>query len=357
MKVLAIVQAWNSADSIRGFIVRWMEELSDRVDQLIVLTLEQEEPPSRPNIRVFSLDKGQLPRLGRRWRYLFRWHRLMPQLLSDYHPDVIFTHMSPILSVLAAPYARPRRIPIVTWYAHRQVTTILRVAHHWSDKMVASAGTSYRYKHDKLVVVGQGVDTDFFSPDGTRVEGRLLLLSVARLSPIKDPLTLIGAVDRLCGRGHPLCCAFVGDAPERDRAYARMVRERARHLELDGTIQFVGAVPNAQVVSWYRRSFAHINLCPTGALDKAVLEAMACGKPSFVANEGFQDTLGRWADALLFRHGDVDDLASKIEGLLVMEEAKRQQMSVELRQSVVNRHSLEGLADRLIVLFQEVQRQ
>jgi glycosyltransferase involved in cell wall biosynthesis len=356
MRVLAIVQAWNSADPIRGFIVGSMEKLSERLEELIILTLEQRELPGRPNIRIFSLGKEQLPHWGRRWHYLHHWYRLLPHILEQHKPHVIFTHMSPIFSVLAAPYAMPRRIPIVTWYAHRQVTMTLRLAHHLSARVVTNAKTAYGYRHDKLVIVEQGIDTELFSPADGEPAHPPLLLSVGRLSPIKDLPTLIDAVHLLQGQGYEIHCALIGEALERDRAYTAALRQKVRALALEDTVQFLGSMPYEQVVHWYRRGFAQVNLCPTGALDKAALEAMACGTLSLAANQGFRETMGNYGDWLLFRYGDAEDLGRKLKAVLRLSFEERRNIGLALRRSVVQRHSLARWMDNLVSLFNEVMR-
>src|SRR2546427_573991 len=108
MRVLAIVQAWNREDPIRGFIVRWMEKLAEQLDELLVLTLEQRQPSTSATIKLYSLGKEHTQRRGKRWRYLAQWHRIMREILQNRPPDVVFTHMSPIFSILAAPYAKPK---------------------------------------------------------------------------------------------------------------------------------------------------------------------------------------------------------------------------------------------------------
>jgi glycosyltransferase involved in cell wall biosynthesis len=262
--------------------------------------------------------------------------------------------MIPIFSVMAAPVLKIPGIPIVTWYAHRHVSSMLMTAHRFSDRMVSANASSYCYRKDKVTLLGHGIDTESFSPGSTEPEGgAALLLSAGRLSPIKDVMTLIRAVRLLRSHGVKLRCALVGEAPERDRSYAEQLRREVEVLELGEAVQFYGAVPHSEMPPWYRRSLAHINLCPTGGLDKAPLEAMACGKPSLVANEGFAQTLGRWKDNLLFRHGDPDDLALKIKELLHMNAPEVQAMGADLRRSVVEMHSLEGLANRLTAVLEE----
>jgi glycosyltransferase involved in cell wall biosynthesis len=177
---------------------------------------------------------------------------------------------------------------------------------------------------------------------------------VGRLSAIKDLGTLIKAVHTLRRHGYDARCALVGASSETDQPYVDSLRRLVQELDLDGTVQFTGGVRNEQLVAWYRKSFAHVNLCPTGALDKAVLEAMACERPSLVANEGFRETLNGWGERLLFRHGDPDDLVEKLDRLLQMQDGERAAMSADLRKNVIARHNLEHLAKKLVGTFEEI---
>ncbi len=119
-------------------------------------------------------------------------------------------------------------------------------------------------------------------------------------------------------------------------------------------ILLLGAIPPSEIVQWYRRCLAHVNLCPPGGLDKAALEAMACGKPCLVANEGFRETLGHWASHLLFRPGHAEDLAYKLEKLLAMSESHRRAIGTDLRHSVIEQHDLKRLANQLMSVFETV---
>ncbi len=352
MHLLLFNLATDLDDPILGFATRWIWALAKQMKRIDVITMRTGRVVVPDNVRVYSVGKEQGHSEPRRavtfYRHLFR-------VLSAAQIDVCFSHMMPIFTVLAAPVLKAKGIPIITWYAHRQVTTTLKLAHRLSKRMVASAEASYRYKHDKLVVVGQGIDTDLFSPDGTETVAPSFLLSVGRLSPLKDPMTLIEAVHLLRRRGHDVHCTLVGDAPERDQAYAQALSQRVRELGLGGRVQFTGAVPNDQVVHWYRRCLAHVNGSPPDhSLDKAVLEAMACGKPSLSSTLGFKETLGLWADGLLFRHSDPEDLAGKIARLFRLDAVQRETMGTELRQRVLEKHSLEGLTNHLVELFEQL---
>ena len=73
-----------------------------------------------------------------------------------------------------------------------------------------------------------------------------------------------------------------------------------------------------------------------------------------MANEGFRETLNGWGERLLFRHGDPDDLAEKLDRLLQMNNDQRAAMSADLRKSVIARHNLEHLAKTLVGTFEEI---
>jgi len=351
MRLLWFNLATDLDDPILGFTSSWIREVATRVDSIHVITMRLGRVELPENVRIYSVGKEKGFNEPRR---ALEFYRHLLRILRDEAIDVCFSHMIPIFTVMAVPLLRLRGTPIVTWYAHRQVTTVLKLAHHCSDRMLTSAASAYRYKQDKLLVIGQGIDTTLFCPDGTEPDTPPLLLSVGRLSPIKDLFTLVEAVHLLQQRGHEIRCDLVGGPLEHDSAYAERLRQRVAESGFGKIVRLRGAIPTSEIVRWYRRCFAHVNLCPTGGLDKAALEAMACGKPCLVANEGFRATLGHWASHLLFPHGYVEDLAHKLERLLAMSESQRRAIGTDLRQSVIEQHSLKRLADQLMSVFETV---
>jgi len=351
MRLLWFNLATDLDDPILAFTNSWIRAIANKVDSIHVITMRLGRTELPENVQIYSVGKEKhFSEPRRAWEF----YRHLLRILHQESIDVCFSHMIPIFTVMATPLLRLRAIPIVTWYAHRQVTTVLKVAHHFSDKMVTSADSAYRYRQDRLLVVGQGIDTKLFCPAGTEPDNPSLLLSVGRLSPIKDLLTLVEAVHLLQQRGHEVRCDLVGEPTEHDGEYLLRLRQRVAELDVGELIRFLGAIPFTETIQSYHRCFAHVNLSPTGGLDKAALEAMACGKPCLVANEGFRVTLGHWASHLLFRQGSVEDLVDQLERLLAMSESQRRAMGTDLRKSVIEQHSLERLADRLVSVFETV---
>jgi len=349
MRLLLFNLVTDLDNPTQGFNTGWIRALARRVEFIHVITMRAGHVEVPGNVRVYSVGKEKGYSEPRRalefYRFLFR-------ILRKDRIDACFSHMIPIFTILAAPVLRPKGIPLVTWYAHRQVTPTLKLAHHFSDRMISTDEASYPYDKSKLTAVGQGIDTELFSPSSTPLDNPPLLLSVGRISPIKDLITLVEAFRLLRQRGHSLRCALVGSSPNQRDAYAEEVRHKVQALNLEDSVQFVGPVPNHQLTQWYRRAFAHVNCSPSDhSLDKAVMEAMACGQPSLSSTLGFKETMDKWADRLLFQHGNPEDLGKKIEGLLRLTDAERQAMGISLRQSVVKGHDLEQLADRVVALL------
>jgi glycosyltransferase involved in cell wall biosynthesis len=265
--------------------------------------------------------------------------------------------MIPIFTVLAAPVLKVKKIPIVTWYAHPSLTWVLKLAHHLSDRMVASVATAYPYRKDKLVVIGQGIDTDLFCPDGSPPEEPPMILCVGRLSPVKDHPTLIRAAALLRERlKKPFRVVILGGpAGPKDEPYVRSLHRLVEELNLQDIVSFHPPVPQSALPNWYRRCTVLVNMTPTGSGDKVVWEAMACGRPCLAANEGFRETMGEYADALLFPHGDAEALAERLLWLLRLPLDERECIGTYLRAQVVALHSLDQLAEKLKTLFRCVK--
>lgn len=351
MRLLLFNLATDTDDPILGFTTCWIQALAKRVEFVHVITMRAGRVEVPGNVRVYSIGKEKGYSEPRRavefYRYLFR-------VLREDRIDVCFSHMIPIFSVLAAPILKARGIPIVTWYAHPSLTWVLKLAHHLSDKMVASLATAYPYRHDKLVVVGQGIDTDLFCPEQqVALDDPPMILCVGRLSPVKDHLTLLRAARILRERwGKPFQVVILGGpARPQDKAYTQSLRAQVKELGLDDIVRFEPPIPMVNLADWYRRCTVYVNLTPTGSGDKVAWEAMACGKPCVAANEGFRETMGWLAGRLLFRHGDADDLATSLSPLLQGTREWLADIGAELRRGLLKLHSLDGFVERLVDLF------
>jgi len=253
--------------------------------------------------------------------------------------------MMPLFALMGAPLLIG--VPITLWYAHRQAHLLLRLATAVSYRAVTSVEPSFPMKTDKLRVVGQGIDTDFFSPDSSAPAIPPVIVHVARLMPIKHQATLIRALADVPDAQ----AVFVGDVPpDVDPVYRRELEALVHDLNLADRVIFAGNQLPEGVRDWDRRATIAVNLSPIGLFDKGALEGMAVGIPTIVGSSAFDDVV---EDARL-KVSDLDDaagLAAKLNALLALPEAERRSLGAQLRQSVIVAHSLDHLIGRLVNVF------
>jgi glycosyltransferase involved in cell wall biosynthesis len=354
MRLLVFNLATDMDDSILGFATRWICALAERVECIHVITMRTGRVEVPGNVRVYSVgkEKGYSEPLR-----LVVFYRHLLRILREDCIDVCFSHMMPLFTILAAPVLKPKHIPIVTWYAHPSLTGILKLAHQLSDYMVTSLPTAYPYKHDKLMVVGQGIDTDVFVPDAqVAPDDPPMILCVGRLSPVKDHPTLLRAAALLRQRWRdPFRVVILGEsASPKDEPYVRLLHQQVKELALEGTVFFEPAVPMTSLPWWYRRCAVHVNLTPSGSGDKVAWEAMACARPCVAANQGFQETFALYAENLTFERGDPKSLAKLMLLVLSLGREEYTALGNFLREQVRKLHSLRRLCEELIKLFESL---
>ncbi len=346
----------DSSDSIHGFIVGWIAALAKQVEQLWVVTPRAEPVPLPDNVRVYEVgrdySKGESV-----FHALHNFHRVMWHLTHDEHVDGIFTHMFPMFAVLAAPYAKLGQIPLVMWYTHKNVSWQLRLAGKLADRIVTASRGSCRLNSNKIRVVGHGIDTEQFlpAPLARRPDQALTILSVGRISPAKNYEIIIEAVGRLVQQKRlpRLRLRLVGDAPNVEQgSYFEELKNQVVAKNLSEYVSFEGAIPYEQIVPIYQQADVFVSASQTG-LDKAVLEAMACGLIPVVSLNEFAATLNEYAEVLMYEPGNVPALTSRLQNILLMSPGERKKLSGEARRLVKEKHDVNALVGRIVNLFEE----
>lgn len=348
MRLLWFNLATDSDDPVLGFTTSWIHAVAAHVEFMHVVTMRIGNVRVPGNVRVHSLGKE---RGFSEVRRAVEFYRILWNILRKDDIDVCFSHMVPVFTVMAAPVLQAARIPIVTWFVHPQRTAMLKAAHYVSARMVTSLPTTYPYRHDKLTVLSHGIDTALFTPSAVDAEENPpIILCVGRLTPIKNLRILLHAAAYVREIwSDPFRIVFLGNtATESDQSYRDILLAERKAAGLDAIVQFEPAVRHEALPGWYRRCAVHVNLTDTGSADKAPLEAMACGRPCVVTNEGYRETLGVHQHSLLVRPRDPRDLARTLIRLLTLRAAQRAEIGAYLRTQVEQLHSLGTLAGDLL---------
>ncbi|MBU2536714.1 MAG: glycosyltransferase family 4 protein [Chloroflexota bacterium] len=351
MKALMMTPTVDPFDPVHGFAYAWMKRIAGQVDKLSIITLVQRNTEPDRDFEVYSLDtKGN--RLSK-WLYL---NRLLLTLVP--RVDLVFTHMYPAFPVLAWPFSRLFAKPLVMWFCHGHISLMTRLGHALVNRVVTASEESFRIRSRKVKIIGHGIDIERFSTSNTPAsKGGATILSVGRISPVKDYTTLIEAA-AIMGSEYGMKDIRIvivgGPASVSEERYLEMVKNLTRDRGIEKRVEFVGPVPYNQVAEYYRRADLFVSTSQTGSIDKAVLEAMASGIPIVTCNEAFYPFLGSYRSMLTFQKNDPHDLAKKIAALYSLSEEDREKMRFFLKGIVETEHSLDVWLPRLISVFREV---
>lgn len=347
MRLLMTTQCLDSTHPVLGFSHTWAAKLAERVARLDIVALELGRVALPENVSVWSLGKEWGSRRPKRF---VRFQRYVAPLILSGRIDGVFVQQTEINALLAAPWALLRRTPIVLFKGHsRSLRPSLRLANRLVDAVVTSAPAAYPIDTRKKIVTGQGIDVDRFAVARPRARTPHVI-AVGRYSPIKRYEIVIEAARLLRERGRR-DVRFSFHGPPDDRGYRERLAEHVHASGLGETIHLLDGVPFPEVPALYAGCDLVAHPCDTESLDKAVLEAMACGRPAVTSIQSYRAVLGADADALVFRPGDAGDLARKLEAVLAQPTEARCALGMRLREIVKRDHSVDHLMDQLVELF------
>jgi glycosyltransferase involved in cell wall biosynthesis len=162
---------------------------------------------------------------------------------------------------------------------------------------------------ERVGVVWMGVDCGAFQDEGRRAyePGKLHLVTVARLNPMKGHRHALAAMRAALDSGCDLRYTIAGEGPHRAE-----IEADAKRLGLDGRVDMAGTLGEGAVRDLLQRSDAFV-LSSVGlgeAAPVSVMEAMACGLPvvSSVIG-GTPDMITSGEDGILVPQADEAALA------------------------------------------------
>lgn len=346
MKLLIITQKVDKDDPILGFFHRWILEFAKHFELITVICLEEGTHELPSNVRVLSLGKVKSQKLAldldrgskvkNKVAYAMRFYKYIWLERKNY--DAVFAHMNPIYVALGGFVWKMLNKKVALWYTHKNVDLKLRIAEKFADKIFTASKESFRLESPKVKIVGHGIDTDAFSPapDSTRNKG--VILSVGRVSSTKNQLAIIQGFETLIAHGYSGKLLIVGDAvTQEDLRYKKELQDYVLFRSLGDRVMITDGVPPDKITDVYRLADLFVNLSSTGSLDKAVLEAMACGLNVLTSNEAFRSILSKEN----LTDGTPKDVAYKLAALA------NDPVDPKLRECVVRNHSLTPLIARL----------
>lgn len=347
MKLLFLTQVIDANDAVLGFVPRWIEGLARHCERVRVIALEAGDVSALPK----NVDVRVVGRQGMVRRYL-RYRSFLREAFAKDAFDTVLAHMVPRYASLASGPAARAKAPVYLWYTHAAVDARLRRAERVVEKIFTASPESLRLDTPRKVVTGHGIDLDHFGVREERPGTPPRLLAVGRLTPVKDPSTVMEAFSILVAEGRDLHLDLVGGGlTVADESYGKKVALRAAQPDIRERVNLTGEVPYRDIPQHYARASVVINASSTGSLDKVVLEALAMRRPVISCNAatpGVLASLGERARDFAFEPGNARDLARKIARVLDEPAAERAELGQRLRQIVERDHEVDALMARLV---------
>ncbi|MEK5382883.1 glycosyltransferase family 4 protein [Niallia sp. FSL W8-0635] len=206
---------------------------------------------------------------------LFAAKKLNIPVVSSYH-----TNFDQYLKYYHASLLEPFLWKYLKWF--HQSTEKIFVPSKETQKKLESLNFS------DLKVWGRGIDSDLFKPNTDakeqikkkfHIREKYILLFVGRLAPEKDLDTLNKIVDKLPSNiKDSVHWLIVGDGPSKE-----MWEEKEKK---QNNMTLTGYIKGDELARIYAGADLFVFPSYTETFGNVVLEAMACGTPAIVANEG-----------------------------------------------------------------------
>ncbi len=349
LRIVFICQAVDLDDPVLATTVRWINALArkPRVERVTVLALRTGRFSLPPNVEVHRVGAGNsIAALARFYRTLIR--SLRPR------PHVFFVYMGGDYPLLLMPFKLVLRIPIVQWKTHPVLTRAMRFYTRWCNDLVFTAArASFPIDTPKRRVVGHGIDTELFRIEAQPQRGDLVTTGrIAGSKRIDQMARAVAHANRSFGSGYRL---NVYGAPAAGKeAYANELEALIGELEASEWVALQGAVAQEELPALLNAHRAFLNFSNTG-IDKAVLEAMACGLPVLTTNDSTTELLpSELRPALVAEKDDPEAQAAKVHALLQRPDSELTQLGRQLRAFVENEHGVDALFDRILEEVEEL---
>ncbi len=336
------------------------------------LQLARRMNPRKYRVEIWVMSgEDELAPLAREWgvsvHWLARSREVRPEgifglarRLFSHRPEILFT-LTPPPNIWGRPLGRLARVPVIVGNCVVGAPQIQYERWLWplADHIITNNRTvkekmvqAYGIPRERITVIRNGLDTDHFHPPEAKPSGPPVLVSLARLHPDKDHLTMLRAFKSVLGKFPEARLWLVGDGHWRP-VLENWVR---KHLP-DGAVHFFGGQMDVRPYLAQATLFvlsSKDNACE--ALPSALLEAMASGLPAVVTRVGgIPEVVVQGENGLMVPEKDPGALAEAI-GRLLADPRSLRAMGQAARRKAVAEFSFDQMVRSHEVVFDRLLR-
>lgn len=243
-----------------------------------------------------------------------------------------------------------------------------QTAPDWFQKMYNATGAKWTFKYadkiicytkeeqkeimslglsrNKIAVIHNGINTDFFTPKENGKNNNSLLW-IGRFTPKKGCEYLIDAFKLLKIRYPHLKLLMVGRGPNRDR-----IIKKIKENNMTDSITIKDFIPNNEIQKVYRESDVFVLPSLEEGVPRTILEAMACSVPIVCSN--LPQLVNIVEDCgFLVPKGDPKAIAEKVSEILSQKKVAKE-LGENGRKKVIENYSWKDTVEKTIELYEEL---
>jgi|GEM_PF-6282340 len=203
-------------------------------------------------------------------------------------------------------------------------------------------------------IIPNGIDIPVlkksFEPHKSMVDGKKIMLFIARLHPIKNLENLILAWLKIQSVACDWKLVIAGST--KDKVYENKLKELAKINSVqNSSIQFIGFLDEQQKPYWFENASAFVLTSWSEGIPMSVLEAFSYKVPAILTPECNLEQADKAGAALICKQ-DVDNISSSLQKMVTMKEEKRKLMGEKALELVQQYYTWENVCNLLIKEFQ-----
>lgn len=225
---------------------------------------------------------------------------------------------------------------------------------------------SYGVPREEIRVIRNGVDLEWFCPNGERLQDRLrpdlrgkrLVAFLGRISPEKGVHLLLTAAPRVLAEHPEVHFLIIGAVLKGSMGYKKHLLNLARELDIERNVTFAFDLPDDQLPLYLRSADVMVAFSQGyDPLPNAMLQAMACGCPVVSTDWPARRELIRHGEnGVLVPEGNVDALVQRLNWLLG-DPPLLERLSVSARRTIEQEHDIRKLAKQMEELLDDARRE
>lgn len=251
---------------------------------------------------------------------------------------------------------------VFTSAAQRHHTAYTRFLIRRMDAVIATTAKAKTYLQVLASVIMHGVDIDTFTPAADRdtdwaaggLPGRFCIGCFGRIRHQKGTDLFVDTMIRILPDCPEFSGVIIGLATADNTAFENSLKKRITDAGLSDRIRFLGELPMAEVVAWFRRLSLFIAPQRWEGFGLTPLEAMASAVPVVATTVGaFPEIVVEGKTGHLVPPDDLAAMETAIRDLLA-DPARLAAMSKSARRHVEENFPIRGEAQRIIDVYETV---